>query len=143
MLNKTPAEKFAESLSKILSEYYKQSVSKNIKRALREKRKMKLSQIKITQVKGNKGLIGFASLVVDEHFYISGIAIYERLNSNSYRLVYPTKKGSMSDYRLFYPINKQVGEELEKAVFSEFKNVITKDVRYSNNKIETKEVQNK
>jgi len=101
---------------------------------------MKLSQIKITKVKGSKGLVGFASLVVDDKFYISGIAIYERLNNNSYRLVYPTRKGSVSDYRLFYPITKQVGDEIEQAVFSEFKKVITKDVRYSNNTIEGKPV---
>jgi stage V sporulation protein G len=56
-------------------------------------KKTNVSEIEIIFIKPRNGLIGFASFVLDEKYYVSSVAIYTRLNnSGGYRLVYPTKK---------------------------------------------------
>ena len=77
---------------------------------------VKISEIEIIPVKPKEGLIGFASFVLDEKYYVSSIAIYTRLNGCSYRLVYPTKKVGEKNINIFHPINSEVGKAIEEAV---------------------------
>lgn len=75
-----------------------------------------ITEINIVPVKPVNGLIGFASMVIDNRFYIGSIAIHKRLNGNSYRAVYPSKKMGGRSLPLYYPINKQTGQLIEKAI---------------------------
>lgn len=79
-------------------------------------KKVKLSEIQVIPVKPKGGLIGFASFVLDEKYYVSSVAIYTRLDGSGYRLVYPTKKVGERNINIFHPIDKEVGEVIEKAV---------------------------
>ncbi len=76
-----------------------------------------ISEIEIMPIKPNKGLVSFVSFVVDEKFYFS---IHTKLEGG-YRLTYPKK----NDFALFHPINRETSKVIEKAVISEFKNVMT------------------
>ena len=53
---------------------------------------MKISEVNIILIKPRNGLIGFASLVVNDALYLGSIGIHQKLNGNGYRLTYPTKK---------------------------------------------------
>ena len=77
---------------------------------------VKLSEIQVIPVKPKEGLIGFASFVLDEKYYVSSVAIYTRLNGFGYRLVYPTKKVGEKNINIFHPINSEVGKIIEEAV---------------------------
>lgn len=77
---------------------------------------VKISEIEIIPVKPKEGLIGFASFVLDEKYYVSSVAIYTRLNNYRYRLVYPTKKVGEKNINIFHPINSEVGKTIEEAV---------------------------
>jgi len=77
---------------------------------------VKLSEIQVIPVKPKEGLIGFASFVLDEKYYVSSVAIYTRLNGFGYRLVYPTKKVGEKNINIFHPINLEVGKIIEEAV---------------------------
>lgn len=82
----------------------------------------KISEIQITPVKPVNGLVGFASLVLDGSFYLGSIGIFTR-PQGGYRLTYPTKSNGTKNLNVFYPINKQVAEFVEKCVLAEFERV--------------------
>ena len=50
---------------------------------------MRVSEVNITPVKPNNGLVGIASVVIDGNIYLNSIAIYTKLDG-SYRLLYPS-----------------------------------------------------
>jgi len=77
---------------------------------------MVVSEVNITPVKPDRGLIGFASIVIDGNVYLNSIAVYSKLDG-SYRLLYPTKNISNKSISLFYPINRETSKEIETAVF--------------------------
>lgn len=85
--------------------------------------KPKLTEITITPIKPSFGLIAFASLVVDENWYLGSIAIYSRLNGG-YRLVYPTKKIGDKSLNIFHPINREIAEFVEAEVIKEYQRII-------------------
>lgn len=86
---------------------------------------MKITEVQIEFVKPSNGLIGFASLVIDDNFYLSSIAIHKKLNADGYRLTYPNK----GHFTIFHPINKQTSAEVEAAIFGKLKDVMKKVVR--------------
>lgn len=83
---------------------------------------MKISEIQVDLVKPNNGLIGFASLVIDNNLYISSVAIHKKLNGAGYRLTYPSK----GKFAIFHPINKTASHAIEIAVFKKLKDVMNK-----------------
>lgn len=79
-------------------------------------RETKVSEIEIIPVKPKGGLIGFASFVLDEKYYVGSVAIFTKLDGSGYRLSYPSKKIGEKNINLFYPITKEVGKAIEEAV---------------------------
>ncbi len=77
---------------------------------------MRVSEVNITPVKPNKGLVGIASVVIDGNIYLNSIAVYVKLDG-SYRLLYPTKVVGNRSLGLFYPINREASKQIENAIF--------------------------
>lgn len=77
-----------------------------------------ITEIQVTPIKPQDGLVGFASLIFENSFYLGSIGIFTR-PQGGYRLTYPTK-GNLSVY---YPINKALAEEVTEAVISKFEEV--------------------
>ena len=80
--------------------------------------KATISEVQITPVKANEGLVGFASFVYNDSFYFGSIGIYTR-PQGGYRLTYPTR----GNFNIFHPINREVAEEIEKVIISKFEDV--------------------
>ncbi len=75
----------------------------------------------IKKVTSNNGLVGFASLVVDEWLVLKNIAVFSRLNQEGkLRLVFPEKKLKSTSIRLFHPLTSSAYYEMEKAIMEEF-----------------------
>ena len=90
---------------------------------------IKITEVKIEIVKPNNGLVGFASLVIDNSIYLSSIAVYKKLNSSGYRILYP-KKGA---FDIFHPIIKEASNLIEEAIFNKLEDVMRKVYdRYDN-----------
>ena len=87
---------------------------------------MQVTEVEIVFVKSKDGMIGFASLVVDNQLYLSGIAIHRKLVGSGYRLTYPTRKVGEAQLSLFHPIRKPIGLAIERAIFDKLKNVVSK-----------------
>ncbi len=87
---------------------------------------MRVTEADIVFVKPKDGLIGFASVVLDDELYLSGIAIHSKLDGSGYRLTYPTRKAGETQLHLFHPIRKPLGCAIEHAVLDKLKNVMRK-----------------
>lgn len=85
----------------------------------------KISEIQVIPIKASDGLIGFASLVFDDSFYLGGIGIYTRPNG-TLRLTYPTRTHSTGAIHIFHPINKIVADEIELAVEEKFQKLMSR-----------------
>lgn len=79
---------------------------------------MKITEIQITPIKANDGLIAFASCVLDGNVYLGSIGVHKRLDGNGYRITYPTKIVAGKNFNIFHPINRQASQEIEKAIVS-------------------------
>lgn len=78
----------------------------------------RLSEIQITPIKPQNGLVAFASFVLDGSLYLGSIGIYTR-PQGGYRLTYPTR----GTFNIFHPINRQIAEEIEHTIISKFEDV--------------------
>jgi stage V sporulation protein G len=77
---------------------------------------MNVSEVNVTPIKPQDGLIAFASIVIDESLYLGSIAVYTRPDG-SYRLLYPTKKLGERFVNLFHPISRETSKQIEAAIF--------------------------
>lgn len=80
-----------------------------------------ISEISLIPIRAQKGLAFFASFVIENKFFVGNIALYSRLNRpGEFRTVYPTKiLQNGNQIPVFYPINKQVGGEIENVLSEE------------------------
>lgn len=93
---------------------------------------MKISEVNILLIKPRNGLIGFASMVINDALYLGSIGIHQKLNGNGYRLTYPTKKTGTNNMDIFHPINREAGKAIETAIFNKLNDVMNRldDVGY-------------
>lgn len=82
----------------------------------------KITEIQIVPIKPTNGLVGFASFVYSEAFYLGSIGIYTK-PQGCYRLTYPTRNGATGNFNIFHPISREVAEEIEKLIISKFEDV--------------------
>ena len=83
---------------------------------------MKITRVEIEFINPSNGLVAFASIVIDEGIFLLGIAIHKKLNSEGYRLTYPSK----GQFSIFYPIKKEVSKQIEEAIFEKLEEVKSK-----------------
>jgi stage V sporulation protein G len=86
---------------------------------------MQVTEVDIAFVKPKDGLIAFASVILDDQIYLSGIAVHSKLVGSGYRLTYPTRKVGGTQFSLFHPIRKPVGLAIERAIVEKLKNVVS------------------
>ncbi len=87
---------------------------------------MRVTEVDIVLVKPKDGLIAFASVVLDDELYLSGIGVHAKLVGSGYRLTYPARKVGETQFNLFHPIRKPVGFAIEQAIVEKLKNVMSK-----------------
>lgn len=90
----------------------------------------RISEIQIVPIKPANGLVGFASFVFDNCFYLGSIGIYTR-PQGGYRLTYPTRKATNGNFNIFYPINREIAEEVEKVIICKFEEVTKMYARHN------------
>lgn len=91
----------------------------------------KISNIEIVPVRPQKGLIGFASFLIDNAFAINGIGVHSRPDGSGIRLLYPEKIVNGLKLSLFHPIRKDIGDRVTALVEQEFGRLHTRTPRGS------------
>lgn len=79
---------------------------------------MIVSEVKLTPVKPDAGLVAFASCVVNGQLFLGSLGVHKRLDGSGYRITYPTKRIGDRDINLYHPITKHAGCVIEKAVLA-------------------------
>jgi DNA-binding cell septation regulator SpoVG len=97
--------------------------------------KNQLSEIQVVPVKPHDGLVGFASVVLNNCLFLGSIGIYTRPGCG-YRLTYPTRKTPSGNFHIFHPINRDIAEIIEEAVIAKYEEVTTPYVRHNSNNLE-------
>ncbi len=85
-----------------------------------------LSEVNLKFIKPRDGLIAFASVVIDDWLYLSGIGVHEKLDGSGYRLTYPTRPVTKQAITLFHPITKDASRAIEQAIINKLKDVMSK-----------------
>ena len=85
----------------------------------------RITEIQITPIKPQDGLVAFASFVLDNSLYLGSVGIVTRIQGG-YRLVYPTKRAGNRDFHVFHPINKAFAELVEREVIKRYEDVMKK-----------------
>jgi len=76
-----------------------------------------ISEIELIPIKAKNGLTFFASCVLDGKYFIGNLAIFTRLDSSGFRVVYPTKLlKNGTQIPVFYPVNSTIGNKIQKAI---------------------------
>ncbi len=83
-----------------------------------------ISEVQIIPIKPINGLVAFASFILDGKVYLGSIGIMTR-PQGGYRLVYPSKKVGMKNINTYYPINREVAEQIETEVINQLEDVMT------------------
>ena len=84
---------------------------------------MRISEISISPIKPQNGLIAFASFVIDDAIYCGSVGIMTRPNGG-FRLLYPTKQIAGRQLDIFHPISFESGRLIEKAVITKYEEVV-------------------
>ena len=84
-----------------------------------------ITEVNVTPIKPQDGLVAFASVVLEESIYLSSIAVYTRPDG-SYRLLYPTKKLGERIVNLFHPISREASKQIEAAIFKRCEEIYEK-----------------
>jgi DNA-binding cell septation regulator SpoVG len=87
---------------------------------------LKISEIQITPVRPQNGLVAFASFVINNHFFIGQLALYTcPRNPDGYRLVYPIKTlNNGTTLSITHPINRDTGDAVQKEVAEAYRKLI-------------------
>ena len=80
---------------------------------------MEVTKIKIRKIIPKNGLVGFVSFVMDDCLFIGNIAIFNRLNQTTFRLVFPEKKIGDKNIQILYPVSSDLYFKLEQIVNNE------------------------
>jgi len=86
---------------------------------------MKITEIQIIPIKPREGLVAFASIVVENSFYLGSLGVYTRIDGSGYRITYPTKKIGNKNINIYHPINRETSKAIEEAIISEAEKILT------------------
>jgi DNA-binding cell septation regulator SpoVG len=96
---------------------------------------MKVTEVNVTPVKPDDGLVAFASCVIDNQLYIGSIGIHKLLDGSGYRITYPTKKVGTRQMNYFHPLTTKAHKAIQQAIAAKCYEVFEKsdedDDRYS------------
>lgn len=84
---------------------------------------LRLSEVSVTPIKPNQGLVAFASFVINDSLYCGSVGIVTRPDGG-YRLVYPSRLVSRRQLNIFHPISNEIGQAIQVAVISKYEEVL-------------------
>lgn len=78
---------------------------------------MRISQVEIIPIRPKGGLIGFATIEIDEQLLLHSIGIHRKRDGSGYRLTYPTRGDCLASKAVFHPTNPNLSKEIEQCIF--------------------------
>lgn len=84
---------------------------------------MKITEIQITPIKANNGLIAIGSIIFDNSLYLGSIGVHKKRYAEGYRITYPTKQIGNKDVNIYHPINRETSKIIEDAIIKKVEEI--------------------
>jgi stage V sporulation protein G len=68
--------------------------------------------------------VGFASVVLNNDFYLGSIGIHKKIDGSGYRITYPTKQIGDRSINIYHPINAEASKSIEEAIISKAEQIL-------------------
>jgi DNA-binding cell septation regulator SpoVG len=68
--------------------------------------------------------MAFASVEIDDRFYIGSIGVYKKRDCTGYRITFPTKKVGDHNLVICHPTTPELSKEIESAITSKAEQVL-------------------
>jgi DNA-binding cell septation regulator SpoVG len=91
---------------------------------------MKITEVTVTPIKPNNGLVAIASLVIDDSIYLGSIGVHRKLDNSGYRITYPYKKIFNKQMDIYHPIRIIIGKLIEQEVVNKAVIILEKSNEY-------------
>jgi DNA-binding cell septation regulator SpoVG len=91
----------------------------------KQQTKKLVTKVELVPIIPNKGHIAFANIVIENKLALNGVGIHTCLSRSGFRLLYPTKtlpNGKV--IQMYYPINKQVADEIQDTIINEYEGLL-------------------
>ncbi len=85
---------------------------------------MVIKKVEIIPIKPQEGLLAFASIVIDDHFYVGSIGIHKKRDGNGFRITFPTRKVGNHQLTICHPITPEFSKAIESAIISKAEEVL-------------------
>jgi DNA-binding cell septation regulator SpoVG len=85
---------------------------------------MKVTKIEIVPISPKEGLMAFASVEIDDRFYIGSIGVYKKLDCTGYRITFPTKKVGNRSVTICHPTTPELSKEIERAITTKAEEIL-------------------
>ena len=83
-----------------------------------------ISDVRITPIRRNDGLVAIGSVVVNNSLYLGSIGIHRKLDGSGYRLTYKNKKAGTENRTVYHPLTPELSKAVETALFRECQRLI-------------------
>lgn len=77
---------------------------------------MNVTKVELLPIRPQNGLMAFASIELDERFYIGSIGVHRRRDGMGYRITYPTRKVGESSVTVCHPLAPELSRTIEQAI---------------------------
>ena len=77
---------------------------------------MGITKIELLPIKPQNGLIAFASVEIDDQFYVGSIGVHRKRDGAGYRITYPTRKVGEHNLTICHPTEPRLSKEIEQAI---------------------------
>ena len=81
-----------------------------------------ISEVQITPLKPRDGLVGIASVVLNNDLYLGSLGIMTR-PQGGYRVTYPLRKHANGSFNIYHPINRAFAQELSESIINRFEQI--------------------
>ena len=85
---------------------------------------MKVKKVEIVPIKPHEGLLAFASIEIDDLFYVGSIGVHKRRDGRGYRITFPTRKVGDHQLAICHPTTPDLSKEIELAITSKAEEVL-------------------
>lgn len=85
---------------------------------------MSITKVELLPIKPQSGLMAFACVEIDNHFYVSSIGVHRKRDGTGYRITYPTRKVGEHNQTIFHPTEPSLSKEIERAICNRAEEVL-------------------
>lgn len=85
---------------------------------------MGVTKVEIVPMQPRDGLMAFASIEIDDRFYIGSIGVYKKRDCTGYRITFPTRKVGDHSLTICHPTKPELSKEIESAITNKAEQVL-------------------